>query len=376
MPLTITNTTICNNYIYGYGGGINSLASSTTTITNCTIVNNTSEQDGGGISIGGNTGCALQIKNTIIANNTSNTVPASADVDMFSGTLIDNGYNIVEVGTGTFTATGDKTGNQANLFGNGISATPSLALNNSVNGTPTLKTTSGSIAINAGNSSANGSVSVPTTDQRGATRNGTTDIGAYEYWSDAGALPVELSSFTAIANNSSTTLSWKTATEVNNYGFEVERRTVGETVNGKWEKVGFVAGNGTSNTAHTYAYADANISSGTYAYRLKQIDNDGTYKYSSETEVTISIPKVLSLANYPNPFNPSTMISYQVPNSSHVNLRVFDVLGREVATLVNEVKSAGAYKAMFNASNFSSGVYFYQLNAGSFIQTKKMLLMK
>jgi Right handed beta helix region len=146
MPLTITNTTICNNYIYGYGGGINSLASNTTTITNCSIVNNTSNDDGGGISIGGSS-TILQIKNTIIANNTSTNVPTSADVDMFSGTLTDNGYNIVEVGTGTFTATGDKTGNQANLFGTGISATPSLALNNSVNGTPTLKTTAGSVAI-------------------------------------------------------------------------------------------------------------------------------------------------------------------------------------------------------------------------------------
>jgi len=185
LPVTITNTTICNNYIYGYGGGINTLASNTTTITNCVIVSNTSQDDGGGISMGGPSGCAIQIKNTIVANNTSNTVPSTADFDYFQGTLTSNGYNIVEVGTGTFTATGDITSNQANLFGTGIGTTPSLDLNSTLNGTPTLALSAGSIAINAGSSVANGSVSIPTTDQRGLSRVGATDIGAYEY----GAVP-------------------------------------------------------------------------------------------------------------------------------------------------------------------------------------------
>ena len=184
MPLTITNTTICNNYINGYGGGINTLATNTTTLTNCTIVNNTSEQDGGGISIGGNAGCTLQIKNTIIANNTSNTVSASADFDHYAGTLTDNGYNIVEYhNSTTMTGTGDKTGNQVNLFGTGIGATPSLALNSSINGTPTLALSTGSVAINAGSTVANGSVAIPTTDQRGLNRVGATEIGAYEFGS-------------------------------------------------------------------------------------------------------------------------------------------------------------------------------------------------
>ena len=180
-PLIITNTTICNNYIYGYGGGVCLNSFSTITITNCTIVNNTSEKDGGGISLENNS-AILQIKNTIVANNTSTTVAAAADFDKFQGTLTDNGYNIVEVGTGTFTSTGDRTGDQPNLFGTGTSTTPSLALNGSINGTPTLALSSGSVAINAGNSTSNNSsVEIPTTDQRGLNRAGATDIGAYEF---------------------------------------------------------------------------------------------------------------------------------------------------------------------------------------------------
>ncbi len=195
------------------------------------------------------------------------------------------------------------------------------------------------------------------------------------------ALPVELSSFTASTANGTATLAWKTATEINNYGFEIERRVIqgdgkGEKV--EWSKVGFVAGNGTSNTEHTYSYSDANTSSGTYAYRLKQIDNGGTYKYSSETEVTISIPKVFALnQNYPNPFNPTTTFTFTLAQDGFTTLKVYNVLGKEVATLVNgEMKAGMVNTVTFNASRLSSGVYFYQLKSGSFLQTKKMLLMK
>jgi hypothetical protein len=192
-------------------------------------------------------------------------------------------------------------------------------------------------------------------------------------------LPVELSSFKATAASSSATLSWKTATETNNYGFEVERRLVGKTINGKWEKLGFVAGNGTSNVEHTYSYSDASISSGTYAYRLKQIDNSGTFKYSSEAQITIAVPAVFALGqNYPNPFNPTTTIKYDIPVGTYGNtsIKVYDVVGREVATLVNETKEAGSYQVTFNASKLASGVYFYKLQAGSYSSVKKLVLMK
>jgi hypothetical protein len=199
----------------------------------------------------------------------------------------------------------------------------------------------------------------------------------------SGDLPVQLTSFTASTTSMATTLNWTTATETNNYGFDVERRIIeaesskSQNTNTNWSKIGFVAGNGTSNSAHSYSYTDASVSSGTYAYRLKQIDNDGTYKYSNEAEVTLAVPTVFALnQNYPNPFNPSTVIGYQLPVSGSVTLKVYDVVGREVATLVNETKSAGSYQVTFNASKLASGVYFYKLQSGSYTSVKKLVLMK
>jgi hypothetical protein len=214
-----------------------------------------------------------------------------------------------------------------------------------------------------------------------AQRDSVEKYLADRYGITSGALPVELASFTAIASNNSTTLSWKTATETNNYGFEIERRTVESVSRGvvEWTKVGFVAGNGTSSSTHTYSYTDANVSSGTYAYRLKQIDNDGSYKYSSEAEVTINLPTSYAVGqNYPNPFNPTTTIKYDIPVGTYGNtsIKVYDIIGREIATLVNETKEAGSYQVIFNASKLASGVYFYKLQSGSYTSVKKLVLMK
>ena len=186
-------------------------------------------------------------------------------------------------------------------------------------------------------------------------------------------LPVELVSFTASANRMNADLNWSTATEVNNFGFDVERKT-----SNNWNKVGFVEGNGTTNSSKNYSYADNNLTSGKYSYRLKQIDRDGKFEYSQSVEVTIGqVPKEFALLqNYPNPFNPSTMISYQLPANSHISLKVYDMLGNEVATLVNQTKEAGSYTAEFDGSQLSSGVYFYTINAGSFSATKKLTLLK
>jgi hypothetical protein len=216
-------------------------------------------------------------------------------------------------------------------------------------------------------------------------KNSSSVNNGYPYlqWQAEGLVPVELASFTATTANNTATLAWSTATETNNYGFNIERRIV-ETVNSKsqntttnWEKLEFVKGSGTSSSAHSYSYTDANVSSGTYAYRLKQIDNDGTYKYSSEAEVTVAVPTVFALGqNYPNPFNPSTVISYSLPVNGSVSMKVYDILGREVVTLVNEVKNAGSYEVTFNASKLASGVYFYKLQSGSYMSVKKLVLMK
>ena len=186
-------------------------------------------------------------------------------------------------------------------------------------------------------------------------------------------LPVELSSFTAEQMQSSVRLEWTTATETSNYGFEVQRTTMNN-----WMKVGFVEGAGTANVPKKYSFVERNPVGGKYFYRLKQIDRNGGFKYSQEVEVEVmSAPKVFALSqNYPNPFNPTTKIEFTLADARFVELKVFDLLGREVATLMNEQKAAGAYSVEWNASNFPSGTYLCRLTAGSFSETKKIVLMK
>ena len=198
-------------------------------------------------------------------------------------------------------------------------------------------------------------------------------------------VPVELISFVAAANNNSVILNWSTATEINNSGFSVERRT---DVEESWTEIGFVPGFGTSTERRSYSFVDPDLNTAAYVYRLKQIDFDGSFEYSSEVYVDINLPARFSLMqNYPNPFNPSTIIKYAISNKQFVQLKVFDVLGNEVATLVNEELPAGEYEVEFHSNNnsdqsfrlvrnLSSGVYFYKLIAGTFSETKKMILAK
>ncbi len=192
-------------------------------------------------------------------------------------------------------------------------------------------------------------------------------------------LPVELTSFSAKTANQKVSLEWKTATEVNNYGFNIERKQ--ET--NDWSKVGFVEGHGNSNSPKFYSFVDKSLTiPGKYLYRLKQIDIDGKYKYSDEVEIQYDVAtKFELLQNYPNPFNPTTSIKYSVPKISDANflsvqLIVYDVLGRKVETLVNERKSPGNYEIKFNAGKLNSGIYYYELKTGDFHKIKKMILLK
>ena len=188
------------------------------------------------------------------------------------------------------------------------------------------------------------------------------------------ALPVELSSFVSSINGSNVTLNWSTASEINNSGFDIER----SSVSGTWSKVGNVTGNGTSATTHSYTFTDRNLASGNYSYRLKQVDFNGNFEYHNlSNEVIVGIPVKYDLSqNYPNPFNPSTKINYALPTDGQVSIKIFDMAGKEVMSLVNEVKTAGYYSVNFNASNLSSGIYFYSLSAADFTATKKMMLVK
>jgi len=188
-------------------------------------------------------------------------------------------------------------------------------------------------------------------------------------------IPVELISFASIVSGNNVTLHWKTATETNNYGFEIIRFDN----NGKneWEAIGFVAGHGTTTEQQQYSFVDEAIEPGIYQYRLKQIDYNGTYEYSKIIEVEIAAPTKFSLEqNYPNPFNPSTTIKYSIKKNDLVTLKVYDILGKEVAALINENQEAGNYSVKFNASNLPSGIYFYRLKSGSFSSTKKLILLK
>jgi len=190
-------------------------------------------------------------------------------------------------------------------------------------------------------------------------------------------IPVELVSFNADVSNNFVKLNWLTITEKNNYGFEIERSKNSTDKSDNWEKIGFVKGKGTTTEIQSYAFNDEYLPAGKYSYRLKQIDFDGTTSYSNIIEVDIDLPNAFSLEqNYPNPFNPSTTINYQIPELSFVTLKVYDVLGSEVATLVNKELPVGNYEIEFDATTLPSGIYFYRLQAGSFVETKKMVLMK
>jgi hypothetical protein len=235
------------------------------------------------------------------------------------------------------------------------------------------------------------------------TWNGITSAGQFAAVVEEAALPVELNSFTASSVRLNTELKWSTATEVNNHGFEVERKNVSslkhqgsgvitstwkpctpgrETSNDQWtRRQDSSKGMEHSNVARTSIplYRYRTLAAGKYSYRLKQIDRDGKFSYSPEVEVMVgSVPNVFALEqNYPNPFNPSTTIGFTIQVSGLTKLKIYDMIGKEVTTLVNEFLEAGVYhQRTFDASQLASGVYLARLSSGSQTQIKKLVLMK
>lgn len=193
------------------------------------------------------------------------------------------------------------------------------------------------------------------------------------------SLPVELTSFSATSNAGYIQLNWATASEINNSGFEIQRSININNENNTWSSIGFVKGHGTTNETSNYTFNDniQNVNTKTISYRLKQMDFNGSFTISKSITVSNIIPTSMKLQqNYPNPFNPTTKISYSIPKSEFVSLKVYDVLGNEVASLVNNYKDAGDYSVDFNGTSLSSGIYFYRLQAGNNVFIKKMTLMK
>lgn len=211
----------------------------------------------------------------------------------------------------------------------------------------------------------------------GVTEDGwyVDDILVYIY----GIVPVELSSFTATAFSNEVVLNWATSSELNNMGFEIERKSL--TNNYGWQTIGFVEGSGSSTSTNNYSFIDKNPVRGTLLYRLKQIDFDGSFRiYTTEGVNFEGVYNYALEQNYPNPFNPSTVINYSIPAAGQVNLKIYNLLGSEVAILVNEYKEAGNYSVEFSTedlkNSLGSGVYIYTLKAGSFTQTRKMVVLK
>jgi len=191
-------------------------------------------------------------------------------------------------------------------------------------------------------------------------------------------VPVELATFNYYINANNVTLNWITASEINSNGFDIQRaKTMDNNLINEWKSIGFINGKGTTTESSFYSYSDAGLQPGNYLYRLKMIDIDGSFEYSNTINVKVEAPVVYSLSqNFPNPFNPGTLIQYQLPEKGFVTLKVYDALGVEMATLINEEKEAGIHEVNFNASSLTSGVYFYSLHSGSFVKTNKMLLLK
>lgn len=252
------------------------------------------------------------------------------------------------------------------------------------NGDPTLAITYGvspSLGANA-NGNGTGDVAVKRNYDGSstifvlATNNG---LGSYRTTRN---IPVEFTAFTAKSQDRDVVLSWTTATETNSASFEVERTTLGSA---NWSAVGSVRAAGTTTDEQVYTFVDRNLNTAKYQYRLKQIDLDGTFQYSSVVEVEVGLPMTFGLSqNYPNPFNPATKIQYQVPADARVTLELFDVTGQRVASLVNTELTAGYYAFDLSAGSYglASGIYFYRMTAvelGSgknFVETKKMVMLK
>jgi hypothetical protein len=296
---------------------------------------------------------------TVSGDWTNNGAPVLGSGSVLIGGNFTNNYSSLDVTTTdfTFNGTSDQTISSASNPANTLSTFGSLTIDNP--GNVTLLT----------------DVGVETSF---TITQGTADLNGNELYLSGepytGPLPVELSSFSAVILESGIKLKWRTETEVNNYGFEILRQAQDD----KWDVLGFVEGHGNSNSPKEYNFTDNEVNAaGIYSYRLKQIDNDGSYEFSKTIKVNIGSPISFELnQNYPNPFNPSTTIRFSVSESSFINLLIFNSLGEKIEERVNEVKDPGVHTIEFNAQDLPSGTYFYRIQINDFTQTKKMILIK
>jgi len=291
--------------------------------------------------------------------------PTGDTVGTLSKTVVgDSSYGMkyFEVAGQSFVAVANRTAD----------GTPKTARVVNVSGGPGTAFIQGVTPTLATNGNANGTAAFAFDSNRGAlialiTNNG---IGSYGTPQE---LPIELAAFSASVIDGRVRLEWTTGSESNNLGFDIERST--DKVN--FTKIGFVHGAGTTATPRRYSFIDSNARPGTYYYRLKQVDFDGTFTYSSLRRVVIEVPKAYALEqNYPNPFNPTTTVRYQLPEAGEVSLIVYNTLGQALITVVKGHQAAGVHTATIEASSLPSGIYFYKLSANGFSAVRKMIIMK
>ncbi len=371
--ITITNSTFSNNTSDGVGGGIS--LSSPSTLTSLTIANNHSDNDGGTSSIGGGLYFYAEthsVKNCIIANNYRGSGTSFYDdFGYYGGTTTDNGYNVIAysnvaaIATGGFNnattilyntryntdITGYSSWTQGGVAVSGsLNLSSTLADNNTINGTQTLAVTSGSFAIDAGSNAANGSVSIPSTDQRGASRKSDVDIGAYEWWDNDASLPVTLSTFTAQYINDIPILCWTTQSETSNAGWNIYRGETDIFEEAIQINLEMILGAGTTSEPIDYIYEDESelMENTEYWYWLESINYSGqTESYGpisliipeeGEEPGSPEIPGIYGLhQNYPNPFNPNTEISFIMKESCIGELSIYNVKGQKIKTIFSNL---------------------------------------
>ena len=217
---------------------------------------------------------------------------------------------------------------------------------------------------------------------------GTSSSSEIRSFTTTAPLPVEMTAFSGSSQYLNAELHWSTATEVNSHGFEIERSSAGNpsagdqrdtTAKAHWIAVAFIKGAGQSSSPKQYSFVDSKLAAGRYSYRLKVIDNNGSFGYSKEIQVEVgAVPRIFTLSqNYPNPFNPATTIQFTLEKDGKALLKVYNILGQEVATLFNgDAKAGQIYEATFDGSRLASGIYLSRIESGGKQLIKKMLMIK
>jgi hypothetical protein len=356
---------------YTYGIGLRSaLPMGNLKIYHNTIVMNNNASSLVSYGIGNHTNGTgsvnIDLKNNIIINNHSGNAGSSAIGLIPATTVLVSNYNVLN-------SNQNLVNFQGTLYANLAAWQTTTQDLNSVSKTVNFVSATDLHLTGLSNGDvdlAGTPIAAVTTDIDGDTRSTTAP---YKGADEAPLpIPVELVSFSASIVQGDVILKWETATEINNQGFEIERN-----FNGEFTNIGFIRGAGTTTEKQSYTFTDKQVTSGSYTYRLKQIDFDGSYSYSNSIEVDVTTPLTFNLSqNYPNPFNPNTKINYSVPFDSKVTISVYSVTGELVMELVNDNVSSGSYSVDFDGSNLASGMYIYKMTAGNFTQTNKMMLMK